>query len=236
MNALGGKNQLQREVWALIPAHNEEASIARVVSQALRYVAQVWVVADGCADGTVAAAQAAGARVIELPRRCGKGGALKEAWKRLLVFQEWSALVLLDGDGQHDPSFIPSFLEMWQRTESEVVLGRRTFDSMPVLRASTNRFMSFFLSALVQRKIADSQCGFRLLTREFIAEQPWLANHFEIESEIIFRAARRDWRVAEIPVPTIYQQEKSKIRPLRDGCRWGMCLMRHALRGAAAVR
>ncbi|MFH1066281.1 MAG: glycosyltransferase family 2 protein [bacterium] len=236
MSLSGGKNQLQREAWVLIPAHNEEETIAQVVSQTARHVAQVWVVADGCADETAAAACSAGARVIELPRRRGKGAALKEAWKILLTFNEWSALILLDGDGQHDPSYLPSFLEVWGQTGAEVVLGRRTFDSMPLLRAITNRFMSFSLSALIQKKVADSQCGFRLLTREFIAEQPWLANHFEIESEIIFRAARRGWRIAEVPVPTIYQREKSKIRPFQDGCRWGACLMRHALRRAEVAR
>ena len=206
--------------WALIAAHNEEAAIGDIVRRTRPFVGAVWVVVDGCEDETAGKAVDAGARVLILTERQGKAAALRHGWKALAGEPDWSHLILLDGDGQHEPETIPAFLAAG--TQFDLVLGRRNLKdaAMPRLRRWTNRTMSFLLSGRIGRRVADSQCGFRLASREFLASREWHSTHFEIESEMILHAAARGWKVAEIPVPVRYGTERSKIDPWRDGLRW----------------
>ena len=222
----GVKNHPHRPTWALIPAHNEEAAIAAVVHAALPHVGAVYVVADGCTDGTARAAAAAGARVLVNGERRGKAAALRHAWTVLAAEAEWTQLILLDGDGQHDPASIPAMIAAQAAHDAEMILGSRRFPPMPLVRRWTNRAMSRVLSRRVGRAVTDTQCGFRLVTRPFVESRRWRSSHFEIESEMILHAADRGWRVAEVPVATLYREERSKIAPLRDGWRWFRFLRR----------
>ncbi len=214
---------LSRErVWALIAAHDEEATVGDVVARARPHVGAVWVVADGCRDGTVREAERAGARVLELGERRGKANALRHGWDVLAAEPGWTHLVLLDADGQHEPAAIPDFLAAAGDGSPDLVLGRRDLrdPAMPRLRRWTNRAMSFLLSRRLGRPVADSQCGFRLASRPFLASRAWRSGHFEIESEMVVHAAARGWRAAEVPVAVRYGAERSKIAPWRDGWRW----------------
>lgn len=223
--------------WALIPAHNEECSIGAVVRETVPHVGAVFVVADGCADRTRQEAEAAGARVLVLPERQGKATALRHGWAALASEPAWRQLVLLDGDGQHDPTSIPTLIAARRATGAEMVLGRRSFHgtAMPPARRWTNRLMSRILSQRIGQVIADSQCGFRLASREFLESRQWRSNHFEIESEMLLHAAARGWRVAEVPIATVYRQEQSKISPCRDAWRWLRMLQREALPEQSSV-
>lgn len=207
-------------LWILIPAHQEESSITRVVHGARRFTDRVLVVADGCTDGTAVQARRAGAEVLELPCRSGKGAALRAGWLWLADQAGWEGVLLMDGDGQHDPSEIGAFVRAWRG--EDMVLGMRPFSApaMPWLRRAANRFMTASLRGLSGCPVEDSQCGFRLLSREFVLGQPWTSEHFEIESEMIWRAARRGWNVRQIPVSVRYAKERSKIRLWRDTFRW----------------
>src|SRR5687767_1105390 len=90
----------------VIPCQNEAAMIGRVVAGAARYVPQVWVVDDGSTDATSDHARKAGARIIALPRRQGKGAALRAGWAEAARCGfDW--VLMLDGDGQHAPEDIP---------------------------------------------------------------------------------------------------------------------------------
>ena len=204
-------------------AHDEEEAVGDVVRRVLPHVGTVWVVADGCRDGTAREAERAGARVLVLPERRGKASALRHGWNALAGEAGWTHLVFLDADGQHEPETIPDFLAaLAARPELDLVLGRRDLadPGMPRLRRWTNRAMSRLLSWRLGRAVADSQCGFRLLGRPFLESHAWSACHFEIESEMIVHAAARGWNVAEVPVPVRYGRERSKIAPWRDGWRW----------------
>jgi glycosyltransferase involved in cell wall biosynthesis len=98
-------------VFVLIPAYNEERSIAVVVRKALQYL-PVLVVDDGSHDGTVSAASQAGAAVISHQKNEGKGASLMTGFTQAL--QQGSDFVItLDADGQHDPQEIPAFLQAY---------------------------------------------------------------------------------------------------------------------------
>jgi glycosyltransferase involved in cell wall biosynthesis len=220
-----------RPVWVVIPAHDEAASIGRIVAGARLHAARVWVVADGCTDATAAVARKAGADVLRLPRRSGKAAALREAWRELSGLPDWESVVLMDGDGQHDPEQIPRLMEA-HAAGADLVMGRRDLRDarMPRARRWTNRFMTAVINLLGGCEARDSQCGFRLVSRRFLESRDWRAGHFEIESEMVLHAAWHGWPMAEVPVPVIYRGERSKIVPVRDALRWFRFVARHAVR------
>jgi hypothetical protein len=85
--------------------------------------------------------------------------------------------------------------------------------------------MSWIVSSLTGQKIPDSQCGFRLIRREVLAQVPLRAKRFEIETELVLAAARQKWKTISVPISTVYRSdEKSHIRPLRDLARF-LCVI-----------
>lgn len=206
----------------LIPAHNEQDHIADVVIGCLKWNTQVWVVCDACTDKTVAYAKQAGAQIFITQESAGKGAALRLGWHRLLQDKDWDYLIILDGDGQHCPEDIPNFLSVVNTSKPSIIIGSRApfLPPMPFMRRWTNRIMSLMTSLLTGQWINDSQCGFRLLSRQFIEQCSWYSQSFEIETEMILNAKTKHLTISTVPVTTIYESEESSIRPGLDTYRW----------------
>jgi glycosyltransferase involved in cell wall biosynthesis len=208
-------------VLAIIPAYCEGRFIGQVVRQALQYVRTVLVVDDGSPDNTATEAEAAGAKVIRHSTNLGKGAALKRGLK-YAVSVEAPFFLFLDGDGQHDPSEIPAFIDAINSSSVDLVVGNRMrhLESMPLIRRWTNQFMSWQIGRICKISVPDSQCGFRLARRELLPVLMAPSNRFEFESESIILAARQGFRLGFVPIRTIYTDQHSKIRPLRDTMRY----------------
>ena len=214
-------NASKETVLAIIPAFSEEQFIGQVVRQVSQYVDAVLVVDDGSSDHTATQAQAAGAKVIRHSTNLGKGAALKTGLNYAVSIKA-AFFLFLDGDGQHDPSEIPAFIDAINRSNADLVVGNRmrNLQSMPLIRRWTNQFMSWQIGRICRIPIADSQCGFRLARKELLPVLMASSNRFEFESESIILAARFGFRLLFVPVRTIYTNQHSKIRPLRDTIRY----------------
>jgi len=207
----------------LIAARDEGATIAAVVQAAGKRVPRVVVVADHCVDATAALARSSGAEVWERSTgKPGKARALREAWARLLQDGAWTHLVLMDGDGQHDPAEIPALLAA--AAGGGLVVGSRApfGPPMPWLRRWTNWAMSLLVSWRWRRRVPDSQCGFRVAPRRLVELGQWTAQRFEIESEMIREAIRLGMDVRPVPVACVYARGArcSHIQWLEDVPRW----------------
>jgi len=210
-----------RQCAAVIPCHNEAASIGEVVAGVRRHLSTVIVVDDGSEDRTAAAALQAGAAVIRLPRNCGKGAALRAGWQRAHADGfKWATN--LDGDGQHRPEDIRAFLRCADETGALMIVGNRMHhaEAIPWLRRQVNRWMSRRLSARVGQPLPDSQCGFRLLHLPAWAGLHLKTDHFEIESEMLLAFVRAGYRVEFVPIQVIGAGPHSHIDPLKDTWRW----------------
>ncbi|MBI3749315.1 MAG: glycosyltransferase family 2 protein [Chloroflexi bacterium] len=201
-----------RPVFAVIPAYQEGPRVAAVVAAARRQL-PVIVVDDGSTDGTAARAEAAGATVIRQRPNAGKGVALRVGFARALE-QGAGAVVTLDGDGQHDPAEIPAFLETFERSGAQLVIGRRDFEAMPLVRRASNTLGRMAISVAVGRDIPDNQSGYRLIGSTLLAELlDSRETGFEFEVEMIARAIALRLPIAWVPIRTIYAGEPSHIRP-----------------------
>ena len=215
-------------VAALIPAYFEEAQIQAVARRTLAQLDHVVVLDDGSTDKTSEEARKAGAEVIRHEQNKGKGAAIKTGFRELMA-RGFLYVLVLDGDGQHLPEEIPAFLDEANRTGSPFVVGSRMSDTrkMPWARKMTNQFMSARISRLCGQPVPDSQCGFRMMRRDVIPHLFCDSNNYDYETEMLLIAAREGFRIASVPVSTIYGEEKSKIHPLRDSIRFFKLISRY---------
>jgi len=201
-------------IVALIPAHDEAPRIGSVVTAA-REQLPVIVVDDGSSDDTADRARDAGAELVEQRPNQGKGMALRTGFRRALDAGA-DAILTLDGDGQHDPAEIPWFLAAWAtEPRPDLVIGRRSFRSMPPVRRLSNELGRIAFSWAVGRPIPDNQSGYRLVSRR-LAEATLASDElgFAFEVEQITTCIRMGGTIAWVPIRTIYAGEPSHIRPL----------------------
>jgi glycosyltransferase involved in cell wall biosynthesis len=192
----------------VIPAYNESATIRDVAVRAWRRVPRVIVVDDGSEDGTAAVMEDLPVTLLRHPRNLGKASSL---WCGMeLALQEGAtAVITLDGDGQHAPEEIPRLIAMHRRYPRSIVVGSRLHDKHKIPRARyyANRMANFWIAWAAGHHIPDSQSGFRLYPAEVLRLVPVAhgpAAGFVFESEILIEAGRRGMRSMAVPVTAIY--------------------------------
>lgn len=216
----------------LIPSFNEARTIGGIVERLKeKGFADIYVVDDGSRDETASIAASKGACVISHEANKGKGASLREGFSRILK-DGFGYVLVMDGDGQHRVEDIDKFLAKMGETGAGVVVGNRMSSTkrMPLTRVIVNRFMSFLISFISGQDIPDTQCGFRLIKREVLERLRFETSYYEIESEILIKAARSGWRVESVPVETIYLDETSNIDPFKDTLRFIALMFRLVFR------
>ena len=218
-------------VAALVPAYQAASHLGDVLLglQALEAAPDVLVVDDGSRDATPSIARNLGARVHSFAGNRGKGHALLEGFRLLM---DYDAVVTLDADGQHPPACLPDFVRCAEQGVDLVVGRRGRTADMPWTRRFANGFSSGWATALAGQTVSDSQCGYRLYRRAVLARTPITPGRYELETEIVIRAARLGFRLDEVEIPTVYGEEKSQIRTTRDVPRIVATLARLTFEGA----
>lgn len=202
-------------VCAVIPFYNEERFIKKVVTDTLKYVDKIIAVNDGSTDKSIEHLQSIpGVEIINLKKNNGKGFALQQGFEEAL-YRNIEFIITLDGDGQHPPESIPLLLNKIENFD--IVIGNRLDDlsSMPIHRRLSNKLTSFLLSKKLGTKIYDSQSGFRIYKQEVLRKIKTVCSGFEAESEILVKAVRNGFKVGFINIPTIYGDEKSKMKSMQ---------------------
>lgn len=202
-------------VCAVIPFYNEERFIKKVVTDTLKYVDKIIAVNDGSTDKSIEQTQSIpGVEILNLKKNNGKGFALQKGFE-VALNRSFEFIITLDGDGQHSPESIPLLLNKIEKFD--IVIGNRldNLSSMPIQRRLSNKLTSFLLSKKLGIKIADSQSGFRIYRQEVLRRTKTLFSGFEAESEILVKAVRNGFKVGFINIPTIYGDEKSKMKSIQ---------------------
>lgn len=209
-------------VVALVPAYRAEATLGAVVLATQEYLPRVLVIDDGSEDETSRIAREAGAEVLRFEKNRGKGAALRAGFARVLELHAAAALTL-DADGQHDPSEIPRILEHWRQTRAGLVIGSRSHldGEMTRARRAGNRFSRLALSYLAGVSVPDGQSGFRLYDAKLLLRIPLSGERYEMESEVIVKAARARFGVESLPIrlARVDGTSTSHFRPVRDTAR-----------------
>lgn len=195
------------DVLVAVPAYNEERFIGSVVIQARLSGLSVLVIDDGSDDRTAAVAAAAGAMVERHGRNMGKAEALNTAF-RIARRTGARALVVLDGDGQHDVSETWNLLAPIISGEADIVIGSRFLSAsagdIPTMRRLGQKAMTLFTNVGSGAPATDSQSGFRAFSRHAIETLLFGANGFSVEAEMQFWAREHGLRITEVPIKAIY--------------------------------
>ncbi|MEO7649728.1 MAG: glycosyltransferase family 2 protein, partial [Bryobacteraceae bacterium] len=153
------------KLMILIPAYNEEGAVGDVV-RGVREVmpdAEILVVDDCSLDSTLAAAKAAGARVLPLPHHLGLGGAVQAGYK-LAYELGFEYVIRVDGDGQHDPRDIRRILDALLTSGCQMVIGSRFLDGSDdytsPLRSLGISFFRLVLRPILGKDVRDPTSGF----------------------------------------------------------------------------
>jgi glycosyltransferase involved in cell wall biosynthesis len=191
---------------AIVPALNEERSIAAVIAEirAADPEFDVVVIDDGSTDRTAARAAEQGARVLTLPFNLGIGGAVQTGLQYARE-HDFAIAVQVDADGQHDPSQLPQLLAPIVAGEADVVVGSRFLGERnyraPFVRRVGIRLFAAIISAVVGQPLTDTSSSFRAYGRRAIAYFSHDYPHGFVESvEATVIASRCGLTLKEVPV------------------------------------
>lgn len=209
-----GIQQDEVRILAIIPAYNEAEAIGKVITRAMKYL-PVLVIDDGSRDPTAQVADEIGAQVYRQEMNQGKGAALRVGFE-LGIKEGYQAVVTLDADGQHDPDEIPTFLNSYQKTGADLIIGERDFSLIPPVRRMANTLGMWSFSWAVGQQVRDNQSGYRLISKrmmEAVGKSKEMG--FEFEVEMIVTCIQEGYQMEWVPIRTIYSGEASHIHPFK---------------------
>jgi polyprenyl-phospho-N-acetylgalactosaminyl synthase len=198
------------DVTVVVPAYNEEARVAVVVSALRMSFGRVVVVDDGSADGTAELAAAAGATVVRHPSNLGQGAALQTGFAYALSDPDMRYVITFDSDGQHRVEDAVSLLATARETGVDVVLGSRFLtpdNTVPTARRLVLRAGIAFTRATTRLGVTDTHNGLRVLSRRAAQQIDLTLSDMAHASQLLGLIARRGLSWTEAPVVIDYEDE-----------------------------
>jgi glycosyltransferase involved in cell wall biosynthesis len=218
----------------IIPAYNEEPSVAEVVAEIPKRAAglqtEVIVVVDGAVDATAERARSAGALVCDVRVNRGQGAALKLGYWLARV-RGAQVIATIDADGQYEPTELARVVEPILQDRADFVSGSRRLGTElttdPVRRLGVLVFGALF-SLMVRHRVTDPACGVRAMRPEVTARVTLEQPQYQA-SELMISAALNGFRLAEVPT-TMRDRGSHAGHTKKDGnLRYGVRFARAAL-------
>jgi len=198
---------MANKIVIVIPAYNEEHSIARVVKGLKKGGYQhIIVVDDGSKDTTFQVAKAAGAKTIRHIINRGQGAALKTGIDAALK-DGADIVVTFDADGQHRVEDIPAMIGPVVQKKVDMTLGSRFLkkgSNVPAMKKMALKAGAVFNWMVYGIKLSDAHNGFRALSRRAAQKMDITADKMEHASEILDEIRKKNISYKEVPVIITY--------------------------------
>jgi glycosyltransferase involved in cell wall biosynthesis len=219
------QQQWPDNVFICIPSYKAASTLDRFISDLLKKVPaeKIIVIDDASKDSTDQICRKHGVTCLTHAVNQGKGAALRTGFNHLIKQECKSWALTMDADGQHAITDIDRFLDyVKQNPATAVCVGYREMriGKMPFLRILSNRITSGIMSIYCRQKIRDSQCGYRIYSLPFISSIVIEYNRFEMESEVLLKAAAEKLPIGFVPIQTVYLDGNSHISHYNDTIRW----------------
>jgi len=172
--------------------------------------------------------------VIRRPVNLGYGGNQKAGY-RWLIDHEIDIVVLLHGDGQYAPEFLPKMVEPIVSGRADVVFGSRMLQrgaalrgGMPKYKFVGNKILTFLQNRMAGVQLSEWHSGYRAYSILALGKVGFELNadYYDFDTQIILQMIAAEQRITEIPIPTFYGDELSRV----NGIRYGWRILRHTLR------
>jgi glycosyltransferase involved in cell wall biosynthesis/uncharacterized protein (DUF2062 family) len=211
----------KHNVYVLIPTYNNATTIAQVIRSVQAYTDRIVVVNDGSTDNT--AEVLAGFKSIAqvaYPVNKGKGYALRQGFKYLQGINV-NYVITIDSDGQHKPSDLIHFINNIDKHPAAIMMGARDMAQANVPGKSSfgNKFSNFWFKLQTGIDMPDTQTGYRLYPLYLMKDISLITNKYELEIEVIVKAAWRGIEVVAVPIDVYYPVKEERIshfRPFKD--------------------
>ena len=213
---------MSKKVLVVVPAWNEQASIAKVITELKHRGFDVLVVDDGSTDKTSFIARQNGAITIRLPFNLGVGGALRCGFK-YAVQHGYDAVVQCDADGQHPVDHIELLISTATQGNFHMVIGSRFLNGeglmeLSLIRRLAMRILSRSASRASKTLITDATSGFRVIAAPLLNElaEKLPAYYLGDTYEALVSSGRAGYRIREIPAPLMEREHgKSSAHPVK---------------------
>jgi dolichol-phosphate mannosyltransferase len=208
----------------IVPTYNERDNLPRLVNSLMQQAnLRVLVVDDHSPDGTGAVADSladAHCGRIEVMHRRGRRGlgrSYVDGMKHA-VRQDVDVICHMDADLSHDPAHLPALIAA--ADDAEVVIGSRYIPNgrvvnWPLRRLLLSRFANAYIHLVTRLTARDCTSGYRCWRRDALAALPLddvFSDGYSFMIEMLFRAERRGYRVAEVPITFVERQQgQSKL-------------------------
>lgn len=213
------------KIAILIPSFNEGKRICDVIKKCFVYNQDIIIVDDGSTDNTVEVLKEFETQknkkitIITHPANKGKGEALKTGFD-FVVNNNYSGVITIDADDQHDAREINDFLNEVDKNDPDLIVGSRFSNTkgMPFIRRFVNYFTSWIISNIAGKKIEDVQSGYRFIKTKVLKNIKLETKNFDTEPEILIKAGWFNYKITNIPIKTIYHLDefKSHVNPVKD--------------------
>jgi glycosyltransferase involved in cell wall biosynthesis len=236
----------QKRVAIFIVAYQAERFIEsvleRIPEQLRGLLAEIYVIDDSSSDHTFETARAAGERlgsnvtVLRTPFNRGYGGNQKLGYLHA-VKQGFDYVVLLHGDGQYAPEYLPQILRAIGKDEPDAVIASRMIrrrdalrGGMPLYKWVGNQVLTGIENRVLGSHLSEFHSGYRAYKVEALGSLPFELNSdgFHFDTELLIQLLSTGRRIEEIPVPTFYGDEISRVN--------GLAYAANCLKAVAKVR
>ncbi len=191
---------------AIIPAFNEEFTIASVCFLTGKYVDKVIVVDDGSNDKTSELAGIAGAKVYRFSHNQGKAAAVMKGLQEAISINP-DVIVMIDADGQHNPAQIPLLIEPVLNGDADFVIGSRFLENtnnVPKFRRVGQVLLDHTICS--KQKLTDTQSGFRSFGKASYNHLLMISSYgYNIELDMIEYLQKQNLKIMEVPIQVRYK-------------------------------
>ena len=208
----------------IIPVYNEELTVGNIIDRVKTVMQQTGlkheiIVVDDCSyDKSLEVAKKYSAKIYTLKQHLGKGYALRAGFSKA----KGDIIVTIDSDGSHKPEELLEVLAPVLEDKADLVIGSRYLNHKSVAAKKLNAFgvklFNYFIQLLTGVAVTDSQSGYRAMKREVLKNQNLKSGEYEIESEMLVKTAKKNFRITEVPIS--FEQRtygRSGVDPLIDG-------------------
>jgi glycosyltransferase involved in cell wall biosynthesis len=210
-------NQLKLTIG--IPAFNEEKNIAKIITRLKKITNSIIVCDDGSTDMTLEIAESLGVIVVKHEKNRGYGAAINSIFQKAQEIKS-DLLVTFDGDGQHRVEDIENLIEPIKENTADIVIGSRFLkkeNNVPNYRKIGIKIITKVTNASMQKKLTDSQSGFRAYSKQVLSKISLSEIGMGISTEILIKASSEGLRITEVPITILYSGNTSTHNPVSHG-------------------
>jgi glycosyltransferase involved in cell wall biosynthesis len=222
----------------VIPVFNEALTVSDVIERVKAvmheagFTYEVIVVDDCSTDRSVEISKSRKVQVYSLRKHRGKGYALNVGFAKA----KGEIIATIDSDGSHRPEELPHLLNPVIHDKADLVIGSRFLRQKTILNKKLNesgvRLFNVLIKLLTGTEVSDSQSGYRVIKSGVLRTLHLKSNEYEIESEMLVKAAQKGFRVKEVPIS--FKQRtygKSRLDPVADGFKIFMSILKAYVKG-----